>query len=74
MKDGMTCTAEKTRFSEFISKQRRVMARELTDNETVHCYNGVRIGQRGDFVVIDDEDRVMIVRKDRFNNQYVEAE
>lgn len=64
----------KMSFKEFIIRPKRAMARELHDNEIVECYNGTRIGQKGDFVVIDEQDRVMIIKRDRFMNNYMEAE
>lgn len=61
-------------FKEFVAKPRRALARQLKDSEVVECYNGTKIGIVGDYVVVDEEDRVMIVRRDRFENNYVEAE
>lgn len=60
-------------YGQFISKPREVMARELITNEVVNCYNGVRIGNKGDFVVVDSEDRVMIIRRDRFRRDFMEV-
>lgn len=59
-------------FKEFTLKTKTVRARLLLDSETVACYNGVRIGQKGDYVVIDDEDRVMIMKHDKFITHYEE--
>jgi hypothetical protein len=60
-------------FKEFIVKPRRALARQLTDNEVVECSTGTKIGIKGDYVVVDEEDRVMIIRKDRFEHNYQEA-
>jgi hypothetical protein len=65
-------TKMEVKFKEYIAKPKRAVARELMDNEIVDCYNGKRIGQKGDFVVIDEQDRVMIIKRDKFKNNYME--
>lgn len=59
-------------YTEYIIKPRRARARLLTDSEVVKCYNGYRIGQKGDYVVIDEEDRVMIVKSHKFEKNFTE--
>ncbi len=59
-------------YKEFVAKPRSIRARLLEDNETVKCYNGLRIGMKGDYVVIDEYDRVMVMRSDRFHHTYTE--
>lgn len=60
-------------YHEYIIKPRKARARLLTDSEVVKCYNGYRIGEKGDYVVIDEEDRVMIVKASKFENNFMEA-
>lgn len=61
------------KFREYRAKPKRTQARELLDNEVVKCYNGSRIGQKGDFVVVDEFDRVMVIRRDRFLKNFTEV-
>lgn len=65
--------ATENRFREYKAKPKRTQARELLQNEVVRCYNGKRIGQKGDFVVVDEFDRVMVIRRDRFLKNFTEV-
>jgi predicted transcriptional regulator len=65
--------AEQQPYQEYVIKPRRARARLLTDSEVIKCYNGYRIGQKGDYVVIDEEDRVMIVKSHKFEKNFTEA-
>lgn len=59
-------------FKEYVAKPKESRARILTDAEIVNCYNGTRIGQKGDYVVVDHEDRVMIMKASKFENTFRE--
>jgi hypothetical protein len=61
-----------TGYGVFITRPHEVRARKLLDNETVKCYNGLKIGLKGDFVVVDEQDRVMVMRPDKFMRAYKE--
>lgn len=58
-------------YREYVTKPVEVRARQLSEPETVRCYNGRKIGQAGDFIVVDGN-RVMLMRSDRFMSRYQE--
>lgn len=59
-------------FKEYAAKPKEARARKLLEPEVIRCYNGDRIGQAGDYVVLDDEDRVMIMKAQKFENTFRE--
>lgn len=61
-----------TTFKEYATVTKTARARKLLKPEVVRCYNGDRIGQAGDYVVFDDEDRVMIMKSWKFENNFRE--
>lgn len=58
-------------FSTYIRREITVRARQAQDNEVVKCYNGERIASEGDYIVIDEQDRVMIVKCSKFKHHYM---
>jgi len=54
------------------STPRVVRAYIATEAHIVRCYNGDKIAQVGQYVVIDDDDMVMIMKKDKFERIYQE--
>lgn len=52
------------------SRRQEVKARKVDKAEIVQCYNGHRLAEVGDYVVLDEEDRVMIIRGTKFERHF----
>lgn len=55
------------------TKVRFVEARVVTQDCTVECYNGPKIAFAGDYVIRDYFDRVVVIRKKKFERMYEEV-
>lgn len=60
-------------YKTYAIKPKQARARLVTDSEVVKCYNGTRIAEKGDYVVIDEEDRVMIMKSHKFEKTFREV-
>jgi hypothetical protein len=58
----------------YTSTPRVVKAYIATEPHIVRCYNGDKIAQIGQYVVIDEDDMVMVMKKDKFERIYQEVE
>jgi len=61
-------------YKEYERKPRTVMARQVFNKEVIHCYNGVRVADIGDYVVLDSEDRLMVMKEANFKNTFITGE
>mgnify|MGYP001589522769 CR=1 FL=1 len=55
----------------YITRQKEVQARQITEqSEMVDCYNGFTIGTHGDFIVCDEQGKVMVIKENKFKQKY----
>lgn len=59
------------RFQYWKTIPRVLRAREVQESgELIECYNGSLYARKGDFVVIDEEGRVVVHKRNKFLQRY----
>lgn len=59
----------------FVSRTKRIQARQIAEqSEMIDCYNGMRVGVKGDWIVVTEEGRTMLMGREKFFAKFITEE